>query len=863
MRPVAMRVKGFTAFRDEQTIDFDDLDLFALWGPTGSGKSSVLDAITYALFGRVERIGRKNLNRLVSQGQPRMAVSLDFRVSTDVFRVTRSTTASGTTKVRLERCRDDEFETFGEHADQVGEVNLQIRNLVGLDYDAFTRAVILPQGKFEVFLKGDAADRRAILTELLGLELFKRMAQRAYEIGRDARVNAEAKEQFLERDYAGVDEAAVAEAEAKATEASGAATTLAAAETKVGALRDRWEEQGRAIASLEECAAEIEELAADVASRTASLRETLAAVAPLEAEVTKAAEDAAQAEESAAAARRALAERVERDGDVEQLATLRQTAAQADKARAGVRSAHDSLETETARETAARDELAAATELLDKARIELKNATEELAAREAEHLRAHDADKVGALVHGLGVGDPCPVCERPLERLPAVGDDVLATAKQTLSTARAAHESATRAVASAEKDVAVADQTLAAATEGVARCTTESAARQQELDAHEAALARAFGGIVPDDPEGVITERLADLKRLAAKVDSADKSHRAAATALTEKTRSLDAARARLGEIAAALGATALRPALQRVSQAAPKLVLPQAWPDDPPGEPAELVALATKLADGLSSLSEKLGAQKKRAEEGRGKLLDQAMATLPGEVAIDVDDLKLLALALGELSRRASEEAALEKKSAADLKERLAAANAMRAEVAAHHDEHQIYKALNLELRDDRIVEFLQEEALQVLALAASARLQDLSSGRYKLLVDGGEFLVVDAWNGDEQRSVNTLSGGETFLASLALALALSEQIQLLAVNERNKLESLFLDEGFGTLDAETLEVVVSAIEQLGGEDRLVGVITHVPELADRLPVRLEVSKSPRGSVITRAVGEIGRVAV
>jgi exonuclease SbcC len=217
--------------------------------------------------------------------------------------------------------------------------------------------------------------------------------------------------------------------------------------------------------------------------------------------------------------------------------------------------------------------------------------------------------------------------------------------------------------------------------------------------------------------------------------------------------------------------------------------------------------------------------------------------------------------MALGELSRRTSEEAALASKAAADLKERLAAAESMRAEVAAHKNEHQVYKALNLELRDDRIVEFLQEEALQVLALAASARLQDLSSGRYKLLVDGGEFLVVDAWNGDERRHVNTLSGGETFLASLALALALSEQIQLLAVNERNKLESLFLDEGFGTLDAETLEVVVSAIEQLGGDDRLVGVITHVPELADRLPVRLEVTKSPRGSVIARAVGELTRV--
>jgi exonuclease SbcC len=862
MRPVTLRVKGFTAFRDEQTIEFDDLDLFALWGPTGSGKSSILDAITYALYGKVERIGKRNINRLVSQGQPRMAVTLDFRVGPDVFRVTRSTTTAGTTKVRLERGGDGEFESFGEHADQVGEVNAQIRKLVGLDYDAFTRAVILPQGKFEIFLKGDAADRRAILTELLGLELFKRMAQRANEVARDARVNAEAKEQFLERDYAGVDEDAVAAAEADATEAARAAKTLADAEKKVGALREQWEEDGRMIASLDECATEVEEVAAELADRTSALQETLAAMTPLEEDVARATEAASTAVEALAAARQLLDERTEKDGDVERLAALGQVVTQWTKAAAAVLEAEGSRLTEVGREKAAQDDLASATDLLAKARDELERASTELTERELQHARAHDADKVGSLVHGLAPGDPCPVCERPLDHVPTIADEALEIAKKTLSTARDAKESAVRVAHSLEKDVAVATQAVATAGEAVARCTTESTTRQTELDQYAAQLADAFGGSMPDDPATLITERLSALKNLVAEVEAADKAQRAAHAELTEKTRTLDAAKARSGALTAALRATALRPVLQRVAQAAPKVTLPKPWPDDV-SDPADLVKHATKLADDLSALSEKLSATRKRAEEGRGKLLDQAMATLPGGVDMDVHDLKLLSMALGELARRTSEEAAVAEKTAADLKQRLAKAQSMRAEIAAHKEEHQVYKALGLELKDDRIVEFLQEEALQVLALAASARLQDLSSGRYRLLFDDGEFLVVDAWNGDEQRSVTTLSGGETFLASLALALALSEQIQLLAVNERNKLESLFLDEGFGTLDAETLEVVVSAIEQLGGEDRLVGVITHVPELADRLPVRLEVTKSPRGSVIARALGELTRVSV
>jgi exonuclease SbcC len=99
----------------------------------------------------------------------------------------------------------------------------------------------------------------------------------------------------------------------------------------------------------------------------------------------------------------------------------------------------------------------------------------------------------------------------------------------------------------------------------------------------------------------------------------------------------------------------------------------------------------------------------------------------------------------------------------------------------------------------------------------------------------------------------VKTLSGGESFLASLSLALALSEQAPSLAASARSRVTSLFLDEGFGTLDEETLQVVIGAVEVLGGDDRMVGVVTHVAELAERLPSRIVVEKSPRGSRISR----------
>jgi len=219
MRPVRLELKGFTSFRDDQAIDFDGLDLFAIAGPTGSGKSSILDAITYALYGYVDRVG-KQVAQLVSQGQPRMAVMLQFGVGEDRYRVARSTPAHGASKILLERWQDGEWRQAGEGADRVREADAMIRQAIGLDYQAFTRSVLLPQGKFAEFLVGDAKDRRNILTELLGLELFERLAKLAGEIKRVASAEADANERLLSTEYAGVTDEAVAQAAAVAAEAA-------------------------------------------------------------------------------------------------------------------------------------------------------------------------------------------------------------------------------------------------------------------------------------------------------------------------------------------------------------------------------------------------------------------------------------------------------------------------------------------------------------------------------------------------------------------------------------------------------------------------------------------------------------------
>ncbi|SEN08888.1 AAA family ATPase [Paenibacillus sp. OV219] len=160
--------------------------------------------------------------------------------------------------------------------------------------------------------------------------------------------------------------------------------------------------------------------------------------------------------------------------------------------------------------------------------------------------------------------------------------------------------------------------------------------------------------------------------------------------------------------------------------------------------------------------------------------------------------------------------------------------------------------KSLQTVFRGNAFVEYVAEEQLVQVCRAASERLGFLTKRRYALEVDsGGGFVIRDDAGGGIRRPVSTLSGGETFLASLALALALSGQIQL---RGKYPLQFFFLDEGFGTLDPELLDTVITALERLHNETLAVGVISHVPELRARLPRRLIVTASEpagRGSTV------------
>jgi DNA repair protein SbcC/Rad50 len=172
VRPVSLTIEGLTSFKTSQPVDFSELDLFVITGPTGSGKSSILDAVTFALYGDIARVNDNELRHLISHGSSFARVSLDFEVDGTLYRVARRMGRKEAQRATLERVDDgvvvSEVEQSGVKA-----VNKRLEEIVGLDFNTFTKAVLLPQGAFDKFLKGNVGERRHILMRLLDLGRYE------------------------------------------------------------------------------------------------------------------------------------------------------------------------------------------------------------------------------------------------------------------------------------------------------------------------------------------------------------------------------------------------------------------------------------------------------------------------------------------------------------------------------------------------------------------------------------------------------------------------------------------------------------------------------------------------------------------
>jgi exonuclease SbcC len=201
MRPQKLTLKNFMPFRSTDgrvyEVDFSTLDLFAITGPTGSGKSSLIDAIVWCLYGRTARYGADSKG-VISAGENSCEVFLDFTVGSRRFRAVRRT--GRTTESGLSEREGDEWVQDVSGAEQLTK---RVEALLGLDFASFTKTVILPQGEYAQFLASKPGDRRELLAKILELGVYARVAERAKEVSGRARARADTIRETLHQ-YAGV-----------------------------------------------------------------------------------------------------------------------------------------------------------------------------------------------------------------------------------------------------------------------------------------------------------------------------------------------------------------------------------------------------------------------------------------------------------------------------------------------------------------------------------------------------------------------------------------------------------------------------------------------------------------------------------
>jgi exonuclease SbcC len=789
MRPVRVQLEGFSTFREPTVVDFADADLFAFVGPTGAGKSSVIDGMVFALYGSVPRYGREGLvHPVISQGRPEARVRLDFEVHgvlhTAVRVVRRTKTGASTKEARLER-RGEVL------ASDAPSVTAAVCDLLGLDLEQFTKCVVLPQGAFAALLHDTTSKRQDLLVKLLDLGVYEQVAQAARR-----------RVQSADHRIAVIDEHLVELAHAT-DEAVGAAHRRVAA---VDAVVDRLDAAAPELAALLDKVHSTDSEAAELRARAGALAAVrvppeVADVTARRASADRTLSDATTAEERAVA--RVDEARAERDhlGDVASLQSLLDAWRTLDSlAGRGDTGAAMVAEREAA--------MASLAEELETARSSVLDTERAVAAARVEHAAAD-------LARHLHPGDDCPVCGGRVDTLPAVDTAALESAEFAHRDALAAAKTAEESWRNADRDVA---------------------GLRAKLEERRSELERTRVAVEGAPPVEHVQATLAAIAAADAALDAAQRTDRELRARTAEARRAQD--QAVRAEDAARTELVATRDGVAALG--------PPPTGNDLAADWSALAAWAAEQAEAVRDRLRGLQDERQRIQQTHDDLVADlvAGAVAAGITVPDPARLRDACVAAAADARTTLERLVTDAERAAGHREE-------RARAAEQRSVHELLAA---ELGPRRFEAWLLEEALASLVAGASERLEQLSSGRYAVAIDDKkQFEVIDHANADERRLARTLSGGETFLASLALALALAERVTELSGSGHASLDAIFLDEGFGTLDPETLDVVASAIEELGASGRMVGVVSHVRELAERVPVRFEVRRGAESSTVER----------
>lgn len=825
MRPHRLVVRGFRSYADEATFDFSDRSLVGVTGPIGSGKSTLLDAVAFSLYGQTPTVG-KQTKSLINQRQDSAHVEMWFGVADETWRAVRALRRKGQSAHSLEKYSSldgDRLELIeGEKA-----VNARVTELLGLDFHAFGRSALLAQNQFARFLDATGGERDAVLKGVFGLDRIEAVRDLA-KSRRDA-ASRDLEELDRRRAEVEADRAALVVAKAEL----GPRAEVAEAFEKAAKIEARITANAKANTdakvNAEAAVAELAALASRLPSRTETGALLAASLADSDA-VTAAEKELANATRDNTAAVKSLAKAIEKGGDRETLARIEADVAKLRQLDAAVAEAKRTFETASMAVDAAAAEIESADKLLAKvtataatAKTGAGQAVVELKTAEASLHDARHDEMAAALRSGIGPGDSCPVCGQEVARLAA------AKRPASLRSAEKAVEKATRLATEADAARTAAQKALTKATAAAAgtgvRVEEASAAlglRKAEVaklsKEHAKALATvtaALGATKPEEALAARRQALSDAETVladkAALVSVAQESVAGAKAAFDERRTAMQ----KLATDVAALGGT-----------------LGASIPSGPDRQ---------TLSEALDTLRELWETRAAAAEDAVKEAATRLEATQRDKAQLH-QDLAIAAKADFSEARIAAQAAlATAKEKLAMLEERVARVVALEKENAATVSRLAVFSRLSDDLAPSKFVAFLLDEERVALAELAADRFEMLSGGRYRFSEDGS-FDVVDLTAADAVRKPRSLSGGETFLASLALALALAEMVS----RSGGRLGAFFLDEGFGSLDAEHLDLAMEGVERIVADDgdRLVVIVSHVPELKQRVEDVIELDK-------------------
>ena len=926
MRPLRLTLSAFGPYAAEITLDLEKLGrggLYLITGDTGAGKTTIFDAITYALYDHSSSGIREGsmLRCKYADDKTPTFVELEFEVHGVRYTVRRNPEYQRP-KARGEGMTTEKADATLTYPDdrppvtKAKDVTAAVQEIIGLDYNQFSQIVLIAQGQFTKLLNASTEERSRIFRKLFRTQRYAQLQERLQAEASALNQQRTAQNAKLDSLLGGL-QFSPEDPDAEALRALCAQTVPETALALLDALTARQaaalEEVGTALQATEAqldtvqqqlgAAAQAQRLAQQLAARQAELAAAKPALDAARAEADRHAGDAAQLDTLTAQvtqAQSALAAYDTLD------ALCRQQTEARDAARLAAAQAHKrrtQLDSLNAALTAAETELAALADA-DTRLLALQTRSAQLAQRgealtkleqrladcQRQAKTAHKAQEsyraaaaaqdeararrdalerafldaqAGLLAESLTEGAPCPVCGSTHHPARALLPHTAPTQAQV----EAARQAAAEADRQAQNASAAAQSALAAANEA------------------KTSLRRDAETLLPErftTPEGTVPLTFALMTNVLAEENAALQTAQADCAA---QCRQAEADCRRKAQLEADRQAkTRQRPALEQAAAEADRSAAAQnASADALEGQIAERRAALPypRRADAQAAL-DKLEADRRALRTGmdtaQRKLKQAEQSVAAAEAAVEALTAQQTA-AQKELPARSAEELTAQQTELTAARETLRSREKQlsaqllpnRKTAAQYHAAAEARQALEsrwqwvsalaataggtlTSKQKIKLEAYIQMNYLDRILRYANTRLMQMTAGQYELERIGAEnqrsqsgldLGVIDHYNGT-RRSVKTLSGGESFKASLALALGLSDEVQSSAGGIR--LDTLFLDEGFGSLDEESLELAIRVLSGLTEGDRLVGIISHVGALKDRIDRQVVVHKARTG---------------